>query len=522
MRYVATTLLAILAAVVLAAPAGAQTPTDPEARIQALEQQIARLTVEKQETAAAVSPAATPGQADLEKRIKELEAKLADLLKSREAPKATLANNEEQERVLEPVGPLTSFYDNGYLVMSSDDGAFKYWLDGRVMLDFATYRGAENRLPTGAEVRRARIGVKATLFRNWLTEIDLDFADNAIEIKDLWMGYAGFANSIIRVGNHKAPFGLDNLTSSKNITFIERAYIDAFSPDRLLGVSYSRWGRQWQFSGGVFGQAAGDFNDKDSLTGGGAGSNQGWSLVGRFTAAPLNAKGRVLHVGVAAAQRHPDAGKFATSGAELADRLDASRVLKLDSRAETHVLRAKFVSTGDMKFVDHFNQFEAEAAGVFGPLTFQGEYHTVKVARASTTVANLADHTFNGYYGQVNFFLTGDVRPYSSSEGEFGRVVPTRKGGALEAGLRYSTIDFDDVTTVDPIKGGSAKNVTAGLTWYMNANHKLMFNVTFVDNNGTAKPGKDWAPIPAGTSTSQSVVYGDDFTAIAVRYALAF
>ena len=39
----------------------------------------------------------------------------------------------------------------------------------------------------------------------------------------------------------------------------------------------------------------------------------------------------------------------------------------------------------------------------------------------------------------------------------------------------------------------------------MNANHKLMFNVTKVDNDENAKPGKDWAPIPAGTSTSQTV-----------------
>ena len=94
------------------------------------------------------------------------------------------------------------------------------------------YSGAENRLPDGFEVRRARIGVKATLFTDWLAEIDVDFADNVVEIKDLWAGYAGFDNSVIRVGNHKAPFGLETLTSSKNIIFIERSYIDSWAPDR--------------------------------------------------------------------------------------------------------------------------------------------------------------------------------------------------------------------------------------------------------------------------------------------------
>jgi phosphate-selective porin OprO/OprP len=447
--------------------------------------------------------------------------KLAQLLKAQQAPEARLANNEEQERVLEPVG-LTSFYDNGYLMMTSPDGNFKYWLDGRVNLDFATFKGAENRLGTGAEIRRARIGVKATLYKNWLAEIDLDFADNAIEIKDMWMGYSGFANSVNRVGNHKAPFGLDTLTSSKNISFIERSYLDSWSPDRLLGISYSRWGRQWQFSGGIFGEAGGVFNDKDSLAGGGAGSSQGYSLVGRATVAPVAKKGRVLHVGFAAAHRTPDAGEFATSGDELLDRENASRLIKLSSRAGTHVSRAKFLSTGDMPFVKAFNQYGFEVLGELGPVNFQGEYQATKVNRYSTTVAEVADHSFSGYYAQVSWFITGERRPCSASEGEWGRLVPSRPGGALELALRYDTLDLNDITALDPIKGGSAKNVTVGLNWHINANHKLMFDVTSVNNDEFAKPGKDWAPLPAGTATKLVPVVNDDFVIIAARYQLAF
>lgn len=517
MKLVSSTCVAVVVSALLVGPAFAQKATDPEKRIKDLEQKIEQLT-NGSEGGSASAPQNT---ADLEKRIKELEQKLAELLKDKEAPTAKLMNNEEQERTLEPVG-LTGFYDNGYLVATSKDGAFKYWLDGRVNLDAAAFSGSENRLATGAEVRRARIGVKATLFTNWLAEIDVDFADNAIEMKDMWMGYAGFKNSVIRVGNHKAPFGLDSLTSSKNIAFIERSYIDAWSPDRLLGISYSRWGRQWQVSAGLFGQAAGDFNDKDTLTGGAAGENQGWSLIGRVTAAPLNEKGKVLHVGFAATRRHPDVGKLATSGSELPDRLNAARLIKLDSRAGTHVSRAKFISTGDMKFVDNFRQIGAELAGVLGPVTFQGEYQATKVNRYKTTVATVVDHEFDGYYGQLTWFVTGERRPYSASEGEFGRVIPTRKGGALELGLRYNVMDLNDVTTTDPIKGGMAKNWTAGATWYTNANHKLMLNVTWVNNDQYAKPGKDWAPMPAGTGTTFTPVLGDDFTILSVRYQLAF
>lgn len=466
-------------------------------------------------------PAFSQETTDTDKRISDLEKKVEQLTREKEAPELKLMNNEDVPRIMEPIS-LPGFYDNGYLVLSSKDGAFRYWLDGRVNLDWAMYEGAENRLPAGFEVRRARLGAKATLFGDWLAEVDIDFADNAIEIKDLWAGYAGLDKTLLKLGNHKSPFGLETLTSSKYITFIERSYIDSWAPDRLLGANYSRWGKSWQFSAGAYGQAGGEFNDKDSLTGGGAGTSQEPSFVGRVTWAPINEEGRLLHVGLASAYMNPPVGKIATSGADLPDRIDAARVMKFDSRAETHVSRAKFLSTGDMKYVDHYILNGIEMAAVLGPVSFQGEYQTNSVSRRDTEVATYVDHDFSGYYAFVTWFPTGDIRPYFVSEGEFGRIYPKHKWGAVELALRYSTLDLNDITTTDAIKGGSAENITLGVNWYINPNHRIMFNVTSVNNDEFAKPGKDWAPIPPGTGTSLTPVYGDDFTTISMRYQIAF
>lgn len=469
------------------------------------------------------SPVLAQEPTDTEKRIQELEKKVEELTKTAEGdlPAQKLMSGAETERKMEPVA-LKSFYDNGYLVWTSKDGDFKYWLDGRLNIDAATYSGSENRLPDGVEVRRARLGVKATLFGDWLTEIDVDFSDNEVEIKDLWAGYAGFENSLIKFGNHKAPFGLENLTSSKYIVFIERGYIDAWTPDRRIGLNYSRWGNNWQFSGGAYGPVGGEYNDKDSLTGGGAGTSQEINWVGRFSYAPMNQVGRVLHLGVAGTYMNPDVSKMPTSGADLADRENAARIVKFDARPESHVSRAKFLSTGDMKYVDNYTQLGLELAAVMGPFTFQSEYHMTEVNRTDTTVTNVVDHDFDGYYAYVTWFLTGESRPYESSEGEFGRIIPKNKYGAWELALRYSTFDLNDITTVDAIKGGSAENITAAVNWYINPNHRIMFDVTMVDNDEFAKPGKDWAPIPPGTGTSFVPVYGDDFTIISMRYQVAF
>lgn len=419
--------------------------------------------------------------------------------------------------------PVAGTYDNGYLVAQSADGAYKYWLDGRLNLDWAMYRGQKNRLPSGFEIRRARIGIKATIATHFLSEMDVDFADNAIEMKDMWVGFSGVKNTLFKAGNHKTPFGLDTLTSSKNIMFIERSYLDAWAPDRLLGLNVSHWETYWQVSAGIYGQPGGDWNDKDALTGGGAGTSQRLSYIGRLSAAPINDDTRSLHIGGAIAWRQPDVAKITTSGADLADRLDASRIVKLDSRAETHVSRAKFLSTGDMKYVDHYLQLGAELAGSFGPVSFQSEYQQTEVVRTKTTVAAYSDHTFNGYYGQVMVFLTrGDHRPYLVSDGEFDRVHPVSKRGAVEMGIRYSRLDLDDATTVDPILGGSGTNVMLGATYFMNTNHKLVFNFGWVDNNANAKPNKEYAPLATGTGTAQTVVYGDQFKIVSMRYQIAF
>jgi phosphate-selective porin OprO/OprP len=435
------------------------------------------------------------------------------------APAFAQTTSPPQEK---PV-PLAGGYDNGYLVAQSADGAYKYWLDGRLNLDWAMYRGQKNRLASGFEVRRARIGVKATIATHFLTELDVDFADNLIEMKDMWAGFAGIKNTLIKVGNHKAPFGFDTLTSSKNIMFIERSYLDSWAPDRLLGLNVSHWEKYWQASAGIYGQAAGDFNDKDTLTGGGAGTSQRPSYVGRVSVAPINTETQSLHIGGGIAWRQPDVAKITTSGADLVDRLDASRIASFSSRAETHVSRAKFLNTGDMKYVDHYLQLGAELAGTFGPVSFQSEYQKTDVVRTHTTVAAYSDHTFSGYYGQVMVFLTkGDHRPYLVSDGEFDRVHPKSDRGAVEVGIRYSRLDLDDATTVDPILGGIGKNVMLGATYFMNTNHKLVFNFGWVDNNSNAKPNKEFSPLATGTGTAQTVIYGDHFKIISVRYQIAF
>ena len=393
----------------------------------------------------------------------------------------------QQEGPPPPI-PLPGMYDGGYLVFQSADSAFKYWLDARAQIDAADYLGAKNALATGVGIRRARLGVKSTLWRTWEGEIDVDFAGDAVEVKDLWIGYAGWSNSLIRVGNFKEPFSLETLTSSKYITFLERSYIDNFSPDRHIGLSYSRWSDRWQFSAGVFGQGSGDVDA--------TGQNQGYGVTGRFTVAPILADRKVLHLGGAVSRRTPDAA--APTSAEQ---------LRIRARPETNINKARFLSTGKILSVDNEFLYNGELAGVYGPFSLQAEYTHADVHR----LHGLSTASFWGGYAFVSYFLTGESRRYLASEGEFDRVYPRSTSGAWEIAARVSTMDLDDAAPSVNILGGKGTNYTLGLNWYVNPNFRMMANYVRVVLNGNAKPDGGTAPF----------VTGDKFNIVQVRAALS-
>lgn len=389
-----------------------------------------------------------------------------------------------------PRPALPGVYDGGYLVFQSQDSSFRYWLDGRVQIDAAVYTGSRNSLANGTEVRRARLGGKVTLYRDWHGEIDVDFTKNAVEMKDVWLGYEGFANSLVKIGNYKEPFSLETLTSSKYITFMERSYADNLSPDRNIGLGYTHWGTWWQAAVGAFGQPAGSVDA--------SGRDEGYGLTGRVTIAPINRPGRLLHLGGAISRRTPNG-----------DPAPDTNTVRFRARPETNVSQARFFTTGKIRLVDYTMLMNGELAGVYGPWSLQAEYTKADVHRLS----GLATPTFNAAYAFVSYFLTGETRPYLVEEGEFDRIVPRSSTlGAWEIAARVSGIDLNDPSTGVNIAGGKGTNYTLGINWYINANFKWMLDYTRVVTDQNAKPDLGVAPLVAG----------DKFNVFQTRFALAF
>ena len=309
--------------------------------------------------------------------------------------------------------------------------------------------------PSGSEFRRLRIFAKGMVVPNIEFKLQVDFAGGEVKLKDAYIGlkhvpYVGK----VRIGHLKEPFSLEESTSSKYITFLERALPVGLAPSRNAGILVGQ-----TVAHGRVTWAAGVFRDTNSF---GEARGTAYHLTGRVTALPLYLDdGRELvHIGIGYSFRNPE-----------------NDVLRFRQRPEVH-LASRLIDTGTLEGVKDYQLFGLEGAFVFGRLSVQGEY-IVTTINAST----YNDPVFKGYYVYASFFLTpGDRRRYAVKSGSFGRVRPNRsvgKGGmgAIEMAIRYSTLNLDG----GRVQGGKLRNVTFALNWYLNAHTRVMVNYVHAD-----------------------------------------
>ncbi len=356
----------------------------------------------------------------------------------------------------------------GHFKMKTADGQFKMQIGGRIMADTAWYDDPDNKFGDGTELRRARIFVKGTVWDNWHYKFQYDFAGGGA-IKDAYIKYTGLKQHLdfpldVTAGNFKEPFSLEELTSSKYITFMERALPNTFAPGRNLGVQLSSHGKVmdggWTAAVGWFGKG---FDDDEV----GSGFDESTAVAGRVTFAPIATKTKVLHFGGAAEYRSYDA--------------NAGAILRVRERPESHIADHRLVDTGRFS-AGNTTKWGFETAGVYGPFSIQSEYMHMNATDVNRTAQ---DARLNGWYVYGSYFITGESRNYSAKKGAFGRVKPNSivgQGGwgAWELAARYSSLELESIPGAN---GWEEYNVTLGLNWYATPSIRFMANYVLTDSN---------------------------------------
>tara|TARA_R110001592_G_scaffold177076_2_gene417311 strand:- start:122711 stop:123808 length:1098 start_codon:yes stop_codon:yes gene_type:complete len=268
------------------------------------------------------------------------------------------------------------------LKIETEDKTTSFQLGGRIQWDYdGTDSDNTAKSVQELDVRRARIFVKGHN-KDWGYKAQFNIAESdgskGGNAEDLYIRYTGFGKMAhITVGKQKESFGLEELTSSKDISALERsAMTEQYSPGRSAGVQLSGKGNNWTYGVGIF-EADGNASDDVNRV----------ALTGRATFAPVNNGENLVHLGTAYSKR----GQSNTVG------------------------------------IDKYN---IELAAASGPFHAQAEYFNSKEGDSAS---------INGFYVQVGWVLTGESRPYSG--GVFKRVQASTPSGAWELIARYEDGD---------------------------------------------------------------------------------
>jgi phosphate-selective porin OprO/OprP len=346
----------------------------------------------------------------------------------------------------------------GGIGLVSSDGEFSASLGGRILIDAAYYDEDKNSLGNGTELRSAQLELEGRFYADFIYELSMDFAEGEADMKDAWLAYDANYPWRFTVGHFKEPFSLEELTSRKHLTFMERALPNALVPGRNMGIGLHWFGEQVSLSAGVFGD---DYNDDADDEG-----DEGWGITSRVTYAPLVNARSVVHLGFAASLR----------------KIDDEEKYRVDSRPESHLTDIHYLDSGTIEQSREQTLAGFEAAWLIGSVSFQGEWIQSFLQRDGAGRLEFA-----GWYLQSSWFPTGESRHYKSQPARFGRVHPLSDMGALELALRYSTLDLNDVD----IEGGSSDQITFGLNWYVNPQVRFTMNYILIENDRSADADGD-------------------------------
>ncbi len=360
---------------------------------------------------------------------------------------------------------------------SSADGNFKMKLRGRINVDYNAIDQDES--ITGrpdvnaAEIRRARLGIEGVVWGDVKYIVEADFANDATSLKDAYLEYTGLAEDLgLRFGHFKTFNGLEHLASANYITFMERAALqEAWTLDRQIGTGAIYAKDHYTLSAGIFGpQVANEEVWLQDVKTGSA----------RLILAPINQEGKVFHAGVSWRTRE---------GAEdlRGDPIPANdQFFRYRARGADLHLADRFVSTPAIFDKDNF--WGLEGLLIWRSFSVQGEYTQLK-ADSSPIFGLNPDPTYDGWYVEANWFLTGESQTYQ--KGVIGRpkvTNPVFKGGygAWQLAGRYDVLDLTDkaVNIAACVLCGEQKTWTIGLNWWLNSHTRFMFNYSESDIDG--------------------------------------
>ena len=356
--------------------------------------------------------------------------------------------------------PLEAVYKDGFRLKG---GEFELVVGGHLYVQGRHLAGRpDDAARTSGDtlyLRQARLELYGTLYRDFEFKVMYDSqTGSSASAFDAYGGWKPCKAFALRVGQFKAPFGVEQTLSDAITDFIERGEQDRLTPSRDLGaMAYGK------LFGDRFGYEAGFFNGSGRNT---LDSSEEKEAVLRLRFSPFAGdEGLLKHLRLGAAGTYGDVDNASIAGLDFATANLA--LLWLDSTAGT---------------IDGLRtRLGAELAFAAGPFGLRAEWLT---RRDRVDVGSFDDAAvrLSGWTVTVAFILTGEGKPL---EGKFEPAArfDLKAGaiGAVELVARASRLDVGDAIfntgAASPLlNSGGVTAISGGVNWHLHKNAKIMLN----------------------------------------------
>jgi phosphate-selective porin OprO/OprP len=518
--------------------------------------------------ATAPASSAAPASADakleaLEAEVELLKAQIADLRAS------TVAQITDVRQTSAPKPSATVSISKGSPTFASADGSYTATLRGQLQLDSAAFSqqsagpittdlrrsgpalGATasnvdaahaRNLKDGTVFRRARLGADGTAPGGWEYRLLFDFGgtgvENAGQLYEGWVQYSGLKPLHFRIGAFAPSLGLEDANSTSYLPIIDRPSPTDIARnlaggDTRIGFQTAAYGPYWFVSAAVTGRNVGVINTNNVIpvttttTSVTVGTAQTYSdqlgFTGRVTYDPLH--GNDWRINLGAHGSYVDRPSNTTGPAANGGTPISAYAVALNGTPELRVDGTKLVNTGNIP-ARHASTVGAEFAAQKGPFFLASEYEHISVQRSDIA----STPSFNGYYVEGTWFLTGETKAYNQGNAAFDGPVtinhvfnPSAGGlGAIELALRWSDINLNyhngssgTAPAADAIRGGQQSIFTAGLNWYPTPIVRFMLDYQHVRIDRLS-PNASVYQTPTGAQIGQT------YNAFALRSQVAF
>lgn len=407
-----------------------------------------------------------------------------------ESPDALPTAAPEPGPVTGPLGltPAMNLFKDGF-ILQSKDAKNQVRITGQIQADSRTYTRHNDFADNDTFlVRRARLGIEATLFEFYEFRFLPDWGNNKSVIQDAYLNIHHWDQFQFQVGKFKEPVSFEQLVQDRFVPTVERSLLDQIVPARDVGLMF----HGQKLFGGRLDYGFGAFNGEPNSD---LDSNKIRDFAGRIAWRPFGREClpeivRPLQVGLSGSiGKEQEPLNFNGSSSPGTLRTPGNIPwLTFNNSVRADGIRSRL--SPEVSYV--YNHFGFAAQYLRMDQEMRSGVPTAKVVGGkvvSLTNDPVQNIRFDGYHFTATYLLTGETRKSFAQFVEPLRpwrpLSPFRNPGAWEAVARVSHMQVEPaIFNSEPLvnlakatgNSDAATEMTLGCNWYLNSLVRMQFN----------------------------------------------